>query len=126
MQRTLTQRPMDAIALKTALIRAETTQLGLARKLGKNGRGIVAGWVRANRVPPEWVPIVYEKLGLPIPPPVLAAFNSVELLEELLERENRRGVSVYGVDVDNRSGPGKNADTEGRPPRGQGEGPPDL
>jgi transcriptional regulator with XRE-family HTH domain len=58
---------VDATALKTALIRANVSQVELARRLGRS-RGMVSAWVTDDEVPPEWVPLVYEALQLPPAP----------------------------------------------------------
>jgi transcriptional regulator with XRE-family HTH domain len=57
---------MNATALKTALIRADVSQIELARRLGRS-RSMVSAWVTDDEVPAEWVPLVYEALGLPVP-----------------------------------------------------------
>lgn len=58
---------VDATALKTALIRANVSQVELARRLGRS-RSMVSAWVTDDVVPPEWVPLVYEALHLPPAP----------------------------------------------------------
>jgi transcriptional regulator with XRE-family HTH domain len=58
---------VNATALKTALIRANVSQIELARRLGRS-RSMVSAWVTDDQVPAEWVPLVYEALQLPAPP----------------------------------------------------------
>lgn len=58
---------VNATALKTALIRADVSQIELARRLGRS-RSMVSAWVTDDEVPAEWVPLVYEALDLPVPP----------------------------------------------------------
>jgi transcriptional regulator with XRE-family HTH domain len=59
---------LNATALKTALIRAGVSQVELARRLDRS-RSMISDWVREDDVPAEWVPLVYEALGLPVPAP---------------------------------------------------------
>lgn len=57
---------MNGTALKTALIRANVSQIELAKRLGRS-RSMLSDWIHDDVVPAEWVPLVYEALGLPIP-----------------------------------------------------------
>lgn len=81
---------MDALELKTALNRANETQTGLAKRLGRS-RSMVTDWIDRDEVPAEWVPLVYEALGLEIPAVAspLDRFSTEDLLVELLERERK-------------------------------------
>jgi hypothetical protein len=76
---------VNATELKAALNRAGETQGGLARRLGRS-RSMVTDWVDRDHVPPEWVDLVHEALGLPVPRPALERFDSLELLDELRRR----------------------------------------
>ena len=74
---------MNATALKTALIRANVSQVELAKRLGRS-RSMVSDWIRDDAVPAEWVPIVYETLGLPMP-----AAESVTSVEAAIAADQR-------------------------------------
>lgn len=119
---------MNATELKTALIRAGVTQAELAERLDR-GRGMVAGWVAADHVLDEWVPLVYEALGLPVPPPPLSAFSDDDLLDELRDRLRRgRGETSQSGNDDPPDGTGVyEVRTEGKestPEPGSGSTPP--
>lgn len=56
---------------------------------------MVSGWIENDLVPPEWVPLVLEALGIePDEAPgragILERFTTTELLTELLDRERKR------------------------------------
>lgn len=81
---------MNATELSTAIKRAGSTQDELARKLGRS-RSMISGWMKADRVPRDWEPLVREALGMPDEAPSpLDAFDDADLLIELLARARRR------------------------------------
>ena len=84
---------MNGTELKTAMLRANVSREELARRLGLRRLATISEW-RREGVADEWVPLVYEALGIEMPgvsaaQASLARFTSVELLLELLDRERK-------------------------------------
>lgn len=91
------RRPMDAVTLKAALVRAHVTQAELATRLGRS-RGVVAGWIAADRVPEEYVGLVYEALDIETAAPArpLSTYSNYELLAEISRRLEHQASSTEG------------------------------